>query len=57
MTRASRPRAAVAAALLAALLALGAAPARKPSIAAEVPAATAEAAIVFDDLLSSLLAS
>ena len=56
MHPATRRRAA-AAALLAALLALGAAPARKPAaaparkptIAAETPAATSEVAIVFDD--------
>ena len=53
-----RVTAALFAAVLAALFASGAAPARKPaaapsrkpSIAAEVPAATAEVAVVFDDL-------
>lgn len=41
------------AAVLAALSALGAAPTRKPSIAAEVPAETAEVAVVFDDLAAA----
>ena len=48
MPRAPRPLPAFAA-LLAALLALGAAPSRKPTIDAEAPSATSEVAVVFDD--------